>query len=54
MRCECCDKLLSNYESTRKFASGAYIDMCNKCLSTIEDSVSVIDEDTEEDYDESK
>lgn len=48
MKCQCCDRLLSNYESTRKFASGTYIDMCNKCLDTIADDVSVIDDETME------
>ena len=33
MRCCCCNKNLSNYESTLKSAStGDYLDMCRKCL----------------------
>lgn len=44
MRCYCCQKRLSNAESTAKFSSGAYTEMCNGCLSTIQDDV-LIDED---------
>ena len=40
MRCYCCDKPLNDFESTRKSAStGDYLDMCNKCYSTIKDDV---------------
>lgn len=44
MRCTCCNRILDTQESTRKFAgSGTYVDMCNTCLSTIEDDVETID-----------
>lgn len=40
MRCYCCNRLLSDFESTRKMkGSGEYADMCNKCASTIEDEI---------------
>jgi hypothetical protein len=40
MRCHCCDKNLNDYESTRKSVStGEYLDMCNKCYSTISDDL---------------
>jgi hypothetical protein len=68
MHCCCCDKLLNDYESTRKNAeTGEYLDMCNKCYGTIandlkSDNRSDLDEfeildsdlefDSEEDYDE--
>jgi len=57
MRCECCNRALSNQESTSKFLSGEYTNMCNKCLSTIEEDVQTMDsdidgEDIEEDYDD--
>lgn len=33
MRCQCCNKMLSDFESTRKNAkSGEYMDMCNECI----------------------
>lgn len=36
MRCRCCDKRLSDFESTRKnINTNEYIDMCNKCYGTI-------------------
>jgi hypothetical protein len=38
MRCQACNVVLTPQESTRKFAiSGDYVDLCNKCLSTIDD-----------------
>jgi hypothetical protein len=64
MRCQCCDKNLNDYESTRKSVStGEYLDMCNKCYSTISDDLlsevrydlydgNEDDEYTEGDYDE--
>ena len=40
MRCYCCDKALSDFESTRKsVTTGEYLDMCNKCYSTIKDDL---------------
>ena len=36
MRCGCCNKRLSDYESTLKHAvTGAYLDTCLGCLSEI-------------------
>lgn len=44
MKCSCCDVILTTAESVRKFkSSGEYVDMCNKCLSTISDDVVVVD-----------
>lgn len=40
MRCICCDKRLSDFEATRKHINtGEYLDMCNKCYSTIDKQV---------------
>ena len=40
MRCFCCNVILTPSESTRKFKeSGEYVDMCNKCLLTIDEDV---------------
>ena len=37
MRCTCCDRLLNDFESTRKSkTTGEYLDICNKCFSTIQ------------------
>lgn len=37
MRCLCCDKILNDFEATRKsIRTGEYIDMCSKCYSTID------------------
>ena len=55
MKCSCCDVILSTRESVRKFqSSGEYVDMCDKCLSTISDDVAVIEgkADDEDEYEE--
>ena len=40
MRCICCNKNLNDFESTRKSVStGEYLDMCNKCYSTVSDDL---------------
>ena len=40
MRCYCCDKILSDFESTRKSVNtGEYLDMCNKCYATIKEEL---------------
>ncbi len=52
MKCCCCDKLLNNFESTRKSrATGEYLDMCNKCYSTIDDTVKTINKESFEEDD---
>ena len=36
MRCLACNKLLSDFESTRKSSeTGEFLDLCNYCYSTI-------------------
>jgi len=36
MRCSCCNKNLSDYESTLKSATtGDYLDTCKKCLQDL-------------------
>jgi len=40
MRCYCCERVLSDFESTRKIATtGEYLDMCNKLYSSIKDDL---------------
>lgn len=56
MHCLCCDKLLTDYEATRRNAmTKEFIDLCNKCYGTISNDVLAIErqdlrheEDTEE------
>lgn len=37
-RCFCCNNILKPSEATRRFKeSGTYTEMCNTCLSTIDD-----------------
>ena len=53
MRCGCCNRLLNSFESTRKSAtSGEYLDMCNKCYSSVSDSFDDVDERTDLDASE--
>ncbi|HET8685597.1 MAG TPA: hypothetical protein VFM18_02895 [Methanosarcina sp.] len=33
MRCACCNKILSDFEATRRHAvTGEFLDICNKCF----------------------
>lgn len=32
MRCKSCNVKLSDFESTRKYEDGEYVDMCNRCF----------------------
>jgi hypothetical protein len=60
MRCQCCDKNLNDFESTRKHATtGEYLDMCNKCYSTVSDDLLSVErydlyDGNEDDYEESE
>jgi len=33
MRCATCDRLLTDYEATRKDPEGEYLDLCGPCYS---------------------
>ena len=38
MRCVACDKIMTNYELTKKFSgSGEFVDMCNECSRFLAD-----------------
>ena len=58
MRCSCCNVILTPAESVRRFkGSGEFVDMCNKCLSTISDDIETVDgsvdqDEPNEEYDE--
>lgn len=44
MRCVCCNKNLSDRESTRKAVnSGDYLDMCDGCFGTVADEFPYIE-----------
>jgi hypothetical protein len=44
MRCAACNNILSTSESVRRFkSSGDFVDLCNKCLSTISEEVETIE-----------
>lgn len=56
MHCSSCNKLLTDYESTRKNAvTGQYLDLCKVCFEDIKPFVKVIDRKdliTEQDLDD--
>lgn len=36
MRCQCCNKILNDYESTRRHAiTNQFLDICNKCIKDL-------------------
>ena len=38
MRCKACDKLLSDFEATRKYTkSNEFVDLCNDCFRYVPD-----------------
>ena len=40
MHCICCDKILSDYEATRRNVNTKeFMDMCNRCYGTISNDV---------------
>lgn len=44
MRCLACDVILSDQEATRKYTNTTrFVDLCNKCFSTIQDEVYVME-----------
>lgn len=44
MRCISCNKPLNDFESTRKYEDGSYVDMCKGCFSTSDlENIIVID-----------
>ena len=50
MKCQACDKILSTQEATRRFKeSNVFVDLCNKCLATIDDTIETVDSKNLED-----
>jgi len=50
MKCYCCDHILTPTESVRRFKeSNVFVDMCNKCLSTLDSDIETVDSDNLED-----
>jgi hypothetical protein len=43
MHCTICDKLLNDYESTRKTLDGQYLDMCQDCYTELDVLIPTID-----------
>lgn len=43
MHCTICDKMLNDYESTRKTLNGDYLDMCQDCYTGLDVLIPTID-----------
>lgn len=44
MRCLSCNKILNDYESTRRSSkTKEFIDLCSSCFSTFDDSFQIVD-----------
>jgi hypothetical protein len=44
MHCVACDRILNDFESTRKSeATGEYLDLCSHCYNTIKDDLVVLE-----------
>jgi len=43
MKCLCCDKILNDFEATRRYPSGGFVDMCNSCYRTVRYDLYTID-----------
>ena len=53
MRCKSCDTLLNDFEATRKYEDGEYVDMCNSCFrKSDQDGVSIIERDDLKEYED--
>ena len=53
MRCLACDVELNDFEATRKSVhSGQYVDLCDKCFSTIKGTFEVEERDDLKPYEE--
>lgn len=51
MRCLACDKRLNDRESTRKYSSsGTFVDLCDRCFSTISDDVPDVEGEVSDHY----
>jgi len=43
MRCQCCNVILTPYESTmRKVSDNSFLDVCERCYSFMSDDVKVL------------
>lgn len=43
MRCECCDRILSDFEATSKFKeSNTYTNMCKACAKSLPSEIEIV------------
>lgn len=55
MRCLACNKILNDFESTRKSATtGEYVDLCNHCFHNVEFDIDSLEREDLRDIDDSE
>lgn len=54
MVCIACNKRLTTRESCSKFSSGAFTELCTKCLATIQEDVLIDEASDVEDEEENE
>lgn len=42
MHCRACEAQMNNFEATRKYSDGSFVELCNHCFSYIADDVETI------------
>lgn len=52
MKCLSCNTLLTDFEATRKYTTGAYVDLCNNCFTNDRPVIERLDLLNEEDIDQ--
>lgn len=52
MKCLACDAILSDFEATRKYSNGEFLDLCNTCYYTISDQINVQERDDLKEYED--
>lgn len=53
MRCQACNRALTDFESTRKSATtGEYLDLCNQCFGEISSEIDALEREDLREQDE--
>ena len=52
MKCLSCDQILNDFEATRKYNSGEYLDLCNSCYYTISNQITVQEREDLREYED--
>jgi len=52
MKCLSCDRILNDFEATRKYDSGEFLDLCNDCYYTIASQIHVMEREDLREYED--